>query len=200
LVDTLLVNSQQYYGIALREFLVQLTKYWIDNHLDIVRKLVDQFIRGNFPDVASGQVLRVAERFGLIAAVGELTTSMGITGREQGEATVSVSSLFVRWLEERGGGHPAEITKILAHVRALLEKYGDSRFEDLDPVGMHHQHIPSRWGYRDCVESDYIAVRDGYNTGSHIYLNSGPNLQDLLPLLELLGVNLTLGVTLPKDL
>lgn len=65
---------------------------------------------------------------------------------------------------------------------------------------MHDQRIPSRWGYRDCVEGDYIAVRDDNNTGSHIYLNSGPNLQDFLSLLILLGTDLPPCVSLLEDL
>lgn len=56
----------------------------IREEIDSLRR---KFKENQFPEGADGQVLRVMDRFALIAAAGELATSRGITGWPQGEAT-----------------------------------------------------------------------------------------------------------------
>jgi hypothetical protein len=45
-----------------------------------VRSMVEDFVKAEVPQGADGQIMRAAQRFGLIAAAGELATRLGVTG------------------------------------------------------------------------------------------------------------------------
>src|SRR5262249_43919799 len=81
------------------------------------------------PDGASGQVYRVAQRFGLIGAAGELATAAGITDWPKGAALTAAARCFNDWLQQRGGVVNAEEVRALSHVRLFFEQYGESRFK-----------------------------------------------------------------------
>lgn len=79
------------------------------------------------PD-ASGQVRRVADRFALIAAAGELATAWKLTGWATGEAERAAQVCFRAWLDGRGITGDAEPAAMLAQVRGFLEANGEARF------------------------------------------------------------------------
>jgi uncharacterized protein (DUF927 family) len=81
---------------------------------------------------ASGQVLRVARRFGLVATAGELATRQGLTGWQEGEAFSAAARCFAAWLDGYGGGN-REDRALLSQVRAFFEVHGASRFQ---PIAM----------------------------------------------------------------
>ncbi len=82
---------------------------------------------------ATGQVVRVAKRFGAVAAAGELATRYGLTGWQEGEAIAAAKACFLSWLEGFGGGKALhEERAILAQVQAFIEAHGDARFQRLD--------------------------------------------------------------------
>lgn len=83
------------------------------------------------PD-APGQVRRVADRFALIAAAGELATTWKLTGWGTGEADRAAKTCFAAWLSARGTTGDAEPAAMLAQVRAFLEAHGESRFTRWD--------------------------------------------------------------------
>lgn len=56
-----------------------------------IKQFVDEFA----PADSSGQVLRVARRFGLVAVAGELASHYGLTGWDEGEAIRAVSKCFL---------------------------------------------------------------------------------------------------------
>jgi putative DNA primase/helicase len=116
-----------YHGTAFREFIRQV----IANH-DImqvsIEELQEEFFDGRIPENASGQVRRVANRFSLVAAAGELATRYGITGWEKGESINAAATCFQSWLDQRGGVGNQETRKLLEQVRGFFEKHGDSRF------------------------------------------------------------------------
>jgi uncharacterized protein (DUF927 family) len=89
----------------------------------------DSWLRRNLPAGADGQVARVARRFGLVAAAGELTTGLGILPWPEGEAEKAATRCFNDWLAARGGIGSAELRDGIAQVRAFLEAHGSSRFE-----------------------------------------------------------------------
>jgi len=81
---------------------------------------------------AEGQARRAAERFGLVAAAGELATSFGLTGWREGEARDAALSCFRSWVQRRGGEGNHEERAWLHQVRTFLRQYGESAFADWD--------------------------------------------------------------------
>ena len=86
------------------------------------------FLARHLPPGADGQVARVADRFALIAAGGELAVALGILPWPPGEAVRAAARCFADWRRGRGGDGPAEITAALAQVRRFLEVNGEGRF------------------------------------------------------------------------
>jgi uncharacterized protein (DUF927 family) len=92
---------------------------------------VRQFVGENTGPDSVGQVMRVAQRFGLVAVAGELATRYRVTGWAEGEATRAASQCFAAWLEGFGGAGNREDRALLAQVRGFFETHGASRFEDM---------------------------------------------------------------------
>ena len=146
--------ASRFYGMAGAEFVRRLIERGIDG--DIVRAKVAAFTEvalANEKDY-HGQAGRAAERFGLVAAAGELAVELELLPWSA-NPTADALALFKDWLEGRGGAVPAEVRQIIAKVRYFLEAHGGSRFEDLDhpptnPVTLlpYDQRIPNRAGYR----------------------------------------------------
>ena len=98
--------------------------------VDEVRR---EWLSRHLPDKADGQVRRVAGRYALIAAAGELATAMNVLPWEAGEAERAAAICFRDWLVlSRGGTGPAELREGLRQVQLYLEQYGSSRFEDIE--------------------------------------------------------------------
>ena len=100
----------------------------IDEIQEAVKGFKSDFIDENCPKGVDGQVSRVAERFGLVAAGGELATTLGIVPWEKGEALKAAATCFLAWLTERGGVEAGEVTTGIAQVRRFIELHGESRF------------------------------------------------------------------------
>ncbi|WP_266183366.1 DUF927 domain-containing protein [Dyella humicola] len=96
---------------------------------------------------ADGQVRRVAQRFALIGAAGELATSYGLTDWPEGEAAAAAKKCFANWQEARGTNGNSEPEALLSQVRAFFEAHGESRFE---PEGRQSEKllIRERAGFR----------------------------------------------------
>lgn len=105
-----------------------------------------------------GQVRRVAQRFALVAAAGELATSEGLTGWEDGEATAAARACFSAWLDSRGTAGAAEPAAMLAQVRLFLAQHGESRF--------------SRWGEDEADHKPRTINRAGFRKSNGT--ESGP--------------------------
>ena len=122
-----------------------------------------QFVAENTPPDAAGQVLRVAQRFGLVAVAGELATQYGVTGWLEGEATQAAGRCFAAWLDSFGGAGNREERLLLAQVRGFFETHGASRFED---VGASiDQRIINRAGfYRPSVDGtrEFLVLPEAY--------------------------------------
>jgi putative DNA primase/helicase len=90
--------------------------------------------RGQFIDATltgadpSGQAIRAAHRFAIIAAAGELASQFGIVPWPDGAATWGARVCFEAWLKARGGAGNQEPRDMLAQVRHFLELHGESRF------------------------------------------------------------------------
>ena len=108
---------------------------------DGIRQFVDEFI----PNGVSGQVLRVARRFALVAVAGELATHYGLTGWSNGESINAAQKCFAIWLESFGSIGNREDRAILSQVRAFFEAFGASRFDDMKMP--NNERIHNRAGF-----------------------------------------------------
>jgi len=140
--------AAKHYGHASRQFLEYLTAGDLIETEQVLKKSLRDFIKQYCPDGADGQVSRVAERFALVAAGGELATACKIVPWQQGEATRAAAICFKAWLDGRGGIEPAEEREALAAVRYFLELHGNSRFELIVDGHIIEQKIQNRAGFR----------------------------------------------------
>jgi putative DNA primase/helicase len=97
-----------------------------------IKSFIARFVHDVVPPGASGQVHRVAERFGLVAVALELAAEFGLTGWDPSTGTGAVKACFKDWLHQRGGAGDHEETAILSQVQAFFEANGESRFSDWD--------------------------------------------------------------------
>lgn len=129
LSDALKARVAKYYGTPLTAFLAALCEPGrIHGWSTILRRTLEAFVAKALPASASGQAHRAAARFGLAAAVGELATALGITGWPDGTATTAARVCLSAWLNERGGAGNLEGDAILARLRQIIERFGESRF------------------------------------------------------------------------
>lgn len=79
---------------------------------------------------AGGQVRRVAARFALVAAAGELAADL--CGWPEGSATQAVATCFHAWVARRPGGNGAnEHARAVDQIRGFLSHNTDGRFKRL---------------------------------------------------------------------
>ena len=140
------------HGTAGRAFLE-----WAVSHANTLRErtraIVDSVVGQWVPDAASGQVDRVARRFAVVAAAGELATEAGITGWPEGEATRAAKACFHAWLDSRGGIGNAEDAQMLRQVRRYFESHGDGKFTDWNRgADDHASKTLHRAGYRRSIK------------------------------------------------
>lgn len=131
LADHLKAAARETYGTPLRAFLERLTAKE-DHYRDAVRNQIEAFVKQHCSAGADGQVRRVAHRFGLVAAAGELAIEFGILPWPKGESLLGAGACFASWLDERGGSGADEVKQGVAQVLHFLEVNGSARFEDLN--------------------------------------------------------------------
>ena len=91
--------------------------------------LMNKFMKKYVPENSSGEIFRVADRFALVGAAGELATEAGITGWASGEAMEAAGSTFVMWQSNRPTGSQ-DLEKGIDQIGAFLLA-NQHRFEDL---------------------------------------------------------------------
>ncbi len=125
--DTVKEKANTFYGVAGRAYLEQLTRdhdtlEQLTRHLDSALNKITAPYKSLSP-----QELRTARAFALVAVAGELATSYGITGWNEGAAFESALSCFEQWHGYRGAGD-TEDRQIKEAIQAYVEMYGDARF------------------------------------------------------------------------
>jgi uncharacterized protein (DUF927 family) len=95
-----------------------------------------------------GQAARVAQRFGLVCAAGELGVQLGVLPWDQSDPLNDATELFQVWLEERGGAAPYEARQAVSQVRQFVEMHGDSRFDDVTTPDPDRKPVVNRAGFR----------------------------------------------------
>ncbi|MCP5291909.1 MAG: DUF927 domain-containing protein [Burkholderiales bacterium] len=145
--ETLAANAGKFYGTAFIAFIehVLQNRQAIPAMLENCQKVFAQEV---LTDNASGQARRVAGRFALVAAGGELATKWGITGWQPGESMTAAITCFKAWVDGYGGQENKEERDMLAQVRRFLEAHTD-RFVLIDRASdSHAPKTLNRAGYR----------------------------------------------------
>ena len=101
--------------------------------LTAARAVIADFVARQVEEGASGQVHRVALRFGLVAAAGELATRFGLLPVEPGAVTAAAGVLFRQWVEQRGGIGASEARTAVTQVRDFLQRHALARFVPAGP-------------------------------------------------------------------
>jgi putative DNA primase/helicase len=122
----------RYHGTAFEAFLSRLMHERGPVLVDRIREQIRRFEREHLTDSAEGQARRVAARFGLIGAAGELARDWLELPWRKGEAMDAAGGLFTVWLNARGGEGNQEERAMLAQVRDFLTRHGEARFTDWD--------------------------------------------------------------------
>ena len=98
------------YGTAGPEFVRRLIAEGVTRRRR-ARSIVNDFVAAEVPPGADGQIDRAAQRFGIIAAAGELATEFGLTGWREGEArdaaAWALGAMDRRARRDRTGRSPA---------------------------------------------------------------------------------------------
>jgi putative DNA primase/helicase len=185
-------NARKYFGVAGRAFVRALADPERQNDLLAeIRETLAAFETANIPEGADGQVQRVAHRFGLIAAVGELGIRLEILPWPVGSATDASRRCLDLWIRERGGSGAHENTQILEQIRRYLEQFGNSRFVELENTSYHPTSDPdrvfSRTGFRqlraDDTGTDYFVLPEMFKSE----LCAGHDSRRVAKLLKSLG-------------
>lgn len=118
------------YGRVGPEFVARLIAKDITG--DEISKAISAFVAEYLPAASDGQIDRAAQRFGLIAAAGELAITLGVMPWQAGEATMAAAWALEQWVARRGGIESAEVSQAIEQVRLFIEQHGESRFQSLD--------------------------------------------------------------------
>ena len=149
---------RKHYGAAFHAFVSELVGKQASIP-ELVREAQRKFEAACLDAAAHGQARRVAARFALVGAAGELATKWGVTAWEPGEAMQAAVTCFRAWLGRRGGQGNQEERAMLQQVREFLRRKGESAFTDWDrPANDTDKHAPGkpdRAGYRRaCLDTD----------------------------------------------
>lgn len=123
--------TRRYYGAAWLAYLERLVQE--RDHLpDWLAGFAKRFEARCLTAAAEGQARRVAARFALAGAAGELASDWGATSWPAGTALEAAERCFRDWLGNRGGAGNSEERTVLRQVREFLRRYGESAFSDWD--------------------------------------------------------------------
>lgn len=137
----------KYHGMAFRAWLNKLAECDHESIAEQVEAAAKLFIDAHLTSEAHGQAKRVARRFALVGAAGEIATTFGITGWDKGEAMNAAGRCYKDWLSRRGGEADQEQRSMLQQVRAFLEQHAESRFTSTERSEIDEKHAP-RTAYR----------------------------------------------------
>ncbi len=119
------------YGHAGRVFIRSLQDDFV-NSVQFVGDYIESKLADLCPSDVCGQVKRVARRFLLVAACGELAIKFNIVPWKDGDAYVAAQKCFSAWVENRGGFEDGEDMAICRDLKTFIFKNWTGRFWDID--------------------------------------------------------------------
>ena len=160
LADQIKTAAQTYFGTAGPEFVRKLIAEGDPGKINQMIKL----FRRNAPKDPDGQVLRVVDRFGLVAAAGELTIQFGIVPWAPGAAIKAARVCLDAWFNDRGGACAGEEMAAISQVRLFIEKHGEARFDKVNTT----DNIPIRdragWRRGDGDAQEWLILPETWKT------------------------------------
>lgn len=128
------------------------------------KQLVNDFM-SNYSDLAA-QAHRVAYRFAIVAAAGEMATSANITGWQAGQATAAVMTCLDNWLDNYGRDGEHEQRQIINHIQAFIEQHGSSRFQPLreSTFTEDERRVSNRVGYRNYDTDEFYFLSSAFSS------------------------------------
>jgi putative DNA primase/helicase len=124
-------QTKEHSGVVIDEF----AKYLTSNFYEVKDKaysIINDWLSINLPPEADGQVARVARKFALVAAAGEIAIEAKILPFNKFDATLHCAILFRNWLNKRGGAGSQEFKGIVDRLRNLVQEGINSRFLNAD--------------------------------------------------------------------
>ena len=140
--------ATRYYGTALPTYIERLIAEGITDK--DIQSLSDRFVISSCPFQADGQVTRMATRFGIIAAAGEIGIKLGVLPWPEGSAFSAAEDAFDRWLYQRGDAGSYEEKTHVEKIRTCIELYGEARFVDIKNIA-EQSRVTERYGYRETI-------------------------------------------------
>jgi len=146
--------SHAYYGVAGIAWLEHITSDKAATTAN-AGQLVSSFM-SQYSDLTA-QAHRVAKRFAIVAAAGEMATGAGITGWQAGQATTAVMTCLDNWLDNYGRDGEHEQRQIIEHIKAFIELHGSSRFQPCHSTAYQdfETKITNRVGYHNYDTGEY---------------------------------------------
>lgn len=129
LAEHIKVQSVEHYGWAAPAFIEKVIEHRVMVE-EYVAEAKQTFAAEYVPAEADGQVSRVANRFALVAAAGELAIHWGILPWAEGEALNGAVRCFNDWLTQRGGISSAEVIRGIEQIVATLRMDGLRLFDE----------------------------------------------------------------------
>jgi putative DNA primase/helicase len=124
--DELRWNARHYYGHAGPAFVKKLVEENPDLH-PLFGEVMKRF------DPHNDLQRRAARTFAALGLSGELAAHWGIVPWKEGEAIQACVMLFERWQKQmRASGSESPDSKIREVMASYIDKYGDSRFSNVD--------------------------------------------------------------------
>ena len=146
LSDSIKQAARSHYGTAGPAFVEAILREGAEDLSALLLEHMTSFRESVLPAGADGQIQRAADRFGFIAAAGELATALEIVPWQPGTSRNAAEVCFRAWLDTRGGHEPHEVLSAISQVRDFIERHGDARFEPLEDTS--RRPVPNRAGYR----------------------------------------------------
>ncbi|ALL66130.1 DNA primase, phage-associated [Paraburkholderia caribensis MBA4] len=163
LVEHLMHAASRYHGVAGPAFIEWASANADDLEANL-RTGIAEIVQEWVPEDAHSQVARVAARFALVGAAGELASAAGLTGWRNGDARAAACSCFHAWLHMRGGVGNADETEAVRQVLHFLVTHGDNRFVWMNRAQDDHRpNVPHRAGFKQQVkrgDTDHAVTTD----------------------------------------
>nr|WP_251134144.1 DUF927 domain-containing protein [Rhodomicrobium sp. Az07] len=134
LAEALNASGREHYGHAATAFIRHLTGD-LERLTEGAKAFIGRFVQQACAKDADGQVARVAGRFGLIAAAGELAIAAAIVPWRRGDVRDACKRLFLEWVAARGTSGPIETQNGILQVKGFIELHGSSRFSSWHTPG-----------------------------------------------------------------
>jgi uncharacterized protein (DUF927 family) len=163
LADAIRDATKEYFGVAGPAF-VEVLLNRRDETIAAALAIIKAFVADHVPEGANGQVARVAQRFALVAAAGEIGIGVKLLPFASGAVLDAVARLFKAWIAARGGLGASESRAAVDAVRQFIQAHGKARFIRLDDVDgeSHSFRVQMAAGYYSRNKGRYYFTDAGW--------------------------------------